>query len=249
MSEQIKFQWQLNGKIIWFVAIFLPLTIWLGFWQLDRAEQKREILADQAERIQMASVQHIDLDSTEDLHLRRFAQQVVFDPQRWFLLENRVRNGRTGYEVLNLAQPVDQDIWLVINRGWVPASLNRDELPTVQIPDEPVLIRGYFYQPDDDFYRLGGGPTWSGKWPERLQHADLEEIESRLSEDAPLLPFRLRLSTDDSLAYEAQWEIVNQMPAKHTGYAVQWFAMAFALVVLALFANSNLGQLVKFNKG
>jgi surfeit locus 1 family protein len=34
-------------------------------------------------------------------------------------------------------------------------------------------------------------------------------------------------------------------PAKHTGYAVQWFIMAAVLLLMTLIANSNLGSFVK----
>jgi surfeit locus 1 family protein len=42
--------------------------------------------------------------------------------------------------------------------------------------------------------------------------------------------------------------VVNVTPAKHTGYAVQWFAMAFALGLIFIFRNSNLGELLKRRK-
>ena len=40
------FEWQPNVKIIVFSLLFFPLLITLGFWQLERAEEKREILKE-----------------------------------------------------------------------------------------------------------------------------------------------------------------------------------------------------------
>jgi len=34
-------------------------------------------------------------------------------------------------------------------------------------------------------------------------------------------------------------------PSKHTGYAVQWFAMALVLLIMAVIANSNLADWLK----
>jgi cytochrome oxidase assembly protein ShyY1 len=34
-------------------------------------------------------------------------------------------------------------------------------------------------------------------------------------------------------------------PAKHTGYAVQWFVMALVLLLMTLIANSNLAEWLK----
>ena len=42
--------------------------------------------------------------------------------------------------------------------------------------------------------------------------------------------------------------MVNVTPAKHTGYAVQWFAMAFALGIIFIFFNTNLAELLKRRK-
>ncbi|MEH6467692.1 MAG: hypothetical protein V7722_08675, partial [Porticoccus sp.] len=43
---------------------------------------------------------------------------------------------------------------------------------------------------------------------------------------------------------EAGWALVSVQPGKHTGYAVQWTALALVLMVLTLFANSNLGGVI-----
>jgi len=44
------------------------------------------------------------------------------------------------------------------------------------------------------------------------------------------------------------WKLINQTPAKHHGYAVQWFAMAVALVISMVFSCTNLGQLISTRK-
>lgn len=41
-----KFSWQPNAKILLFTLLMLPLLVALGYWQLDRAQEKRQILAD-----------------------------------------------------------------------------------------------------------------------------------------------------------------------------------------------------------
>jgi len=44
---------------------------------------------------------------------------------------------------------------------------------------------------------------------------------------------------------EAGWPVVNVSPAKHRGYAVQWFTMAAALIVFFVFRSSNLWALLR----
>jgi len=42
----------------------------------------------------------------------------------------------------------------------------------------------------------------------------------------------------------AEWPIVNQSPAKHIGYAIQWFAMAAVLVFIGVWRLTNLGAIL-----
>ena len=49
-------------------------------------------------------------------------------------------------------------------------------------------------------------------------------------------------------ALETGWQVVNVVPGMHTGYAVQWSALSMALLILTLFANSNLGAVLKHRK-
>ena len=242
MPTTISFQWQPNGKILVFILVFLPLTLGLGFWQLDRAAEKSQILAQQEAKIQLAPLHNQQLLSTPDLHLRQFDLRVEFDPERWFLLDNRVRNGQPGYEVLNLARLADTDKLVLVNRGWVAASLDRNQLPDIETPAEEIAISGYIYAPGESYFALGEQP-WSGGWPERIQNPDTAVIGERLVDGDNLLPIQLRLAADDPLAFVAEWPLVNQSPQKHIGYAVQWFVMSLALVILGVFANSNLSRL------
>jgi surfeit locus 1 family protein len=68
-------------------------------------------------------------------------------------------------------------------------------------------------------------------------------LESRLGRE--LFPWSLRLAEGDRAAFEAGWPLANASPAKHTAYAVQWFSMAAALVLVFLLRSSNLWQLLR----
>ena len=61
MTQQTKkkkthFQWQFNWKILLFVLFFLPVTISLAFWQIDRAEQKNNLLSIYKGRAEAAPI-------------------------------------------------------------------------------------------------------------------------------------------------------------------------------------------------
>lgn len=63
-----------------------------------------------------------------------------------------------------------------------------------------------------------------------------------------MLPVSLRLDESSTGAFQTERLVVNVTPAKHTGYAVQWFAMALALGIIFIFLNTNLAELLKRRK-
>ena len=48
------------------------------------------------------------------------------------------------------------------------------------------------------------------------------------------LPFEVRLEPGPA-SYRVDWPIVSMSPSKHVGYAVQWFALAAALLGLFIY--------------
>lgn len=232
-----------------FVAVFLPLTISLGFWQLDRAEQKRGILAAQEMQKQLPAIGNAEWQQDRTNHLRRIDLQLSFDPDRFLLLANRLMEGQVGYEVISLAYSAAQPEQVqLVNRGWVPASFDRNELPDI----EPVVglqeVQGYYYCPEPNSM-IRQSTEFDGRWPAILFDLDDSAVQQIFSDEEPLpLPCEIRLNGSSDLAFYVDWQIVNQSVAKHIGYAVQWFSMAFALIILALFSNSNLGSFFRSNK-
>ena len=64
--------------------------------------------------------------------VRRISVAGRWDAARQFLLDNRTRDGRAGYEVLTPLQ-LDDGRWLIVNRGWVSFSGYRERLPDIAI--------------------------------------------------------------------------------------------------------------------
>ncbi|HBD11054.1 MAG TPA: hypothetical protein DCZ13_02845 [Porticoccaceae bacterium] len=243
-KHTIAFRWHWNGKSLIFALVFLPLTTGLGFWQWHRAEEKSAILRAQeaklgAEPVDFISV--VDKKSEEQLFTVVWFEpnsERDIDNSRTFLLDNRVRRGRMGYEVLtpiSFGSGAGQQ-WLLVNRGWLPAGLDRSQLPS--IPPLRGTLTGYLYRSPGEAIVLKRESWSQNQWPLVIQAIDLDKVSAHL--DAPVHPFVLRLQGDRHSALEAHWQVVNVMPEKHIGYAVQWFLMAVALVVLTVYANSNL---------
>lgn len=242
MSFPTEFHWQLNWKILLFVALFLPLTIILGFWQLERADQKRQILAAQQSQQQMPAMTNLNWQQDQTNHLRRVDLQLIFPSDRYLLLANRLIEGQVGYEVIALASlPEKPNPVLLVNRGWVPASFDRNELPDIEAIAGIQRIRGYYYCPEPNSM-IRQSTEFDGTWPALVYDLDDVAMQQLFSQEQRPIPCEIRLDSSSELAFHAEWQIVNQSVSKHIGYAVQWFSMAFALIILALFSNSNLGK-------
>src|SRR5690554_2840703 len=136
-----RFHWQLNGKIVLFVVVFLPLTIGLGFWQLSRGEQKQALM-DEFERRQAAAPVAVDSLREDDRQYVRVAARGSFDNDRSILLDNRIRQGRAGYEVVTPFEATPSGTWLLVNRGWIAAGPTRDQLPAIPSVGGEVAISG-----------------------------------------------------------------------------------------------------------
>lgn len=230
-------QWQWNGRLLLCCLLILPLTLTAGFWQLGRAEEKRELLATFAARAQQAPVALTAVDPDADNRYLRVSVSGRPDPGHQFLLDNRLRAGRAGYEVLTPVQLGDGG-WVLVNRGWLPRGPSRAALP--EIPPLPARANwvGHLHGAASRAPVLGPEEPVAG-WPQIVQQPDLELLERRLGRE--LLPYLVRL--ERSPGFDTGWITTNLSPAQHQGYAVQWFALSLTLVVLGLVSNSNLIEL------
>jgi cytochrome oxidase assembly protein ShyY1 len=223
-------QWRLDWRLLLFSGLFLPVLLSLGFWQLDRADEKKVRLAQW-------EIQSNQLDWPEHLQAGLTVGQPVdlrgrYQDKTW-LLDNRTRNGAPGYEVLTLFQP-EQGKPLVINRGWVKAPRRRDELPDIQIPTGSVDLSGRLSEYPVPPVLMDTAVDQS-QWPRRVQVLTRQDARNVSKTVASLI---LRLDdTSQPGAYRADWAPDRMGVQTHYGYAVQWFSLATALIVLTVVAS------------
>ena len=243
-----KFHWQLNGKSIFFSLLFFPLLISLGIWQLDRAEEKRTIL-QQYNANQGADTAAIsDLLQDTNVQYRSTIVSGFLDGTRRIFLDNRVKYGRPGYEVFEPLQvnglvEDGRPLTLLVNRGWVPASLDRRQLPEVESITDVAEFRGVLYRQLPGGYRLDDGIVEIKDWPSRIGWISVERAQTLF--DTLFYSYQLRLDSESVGALDTGWPTVAVQPEKHTGYAVQWFIMAAVLLIMTVVANSNIGSMLK----
>lgn len=212
------------------------LLLGLGFWQLDRAAQKRALLAAYGDRPNDAPIQLAD-DFRADpaWRYRRASVRGEYRADRQFLLDNRVYQERVGYYVLTPMRLAHSDYAVLVNRGWVPQGATRADLPALPTLAGPQTIEGLIDFPPSKVFVLGEGEDRDPGWPKVLQRVRLELQSQQLG--IKLLPMVLLLADDQPGGFVREWKPVVIGPERHIGYAVQWFSLAAALLILYVRAS------------
>jgi cytochrome oxidase assembly protein ShyY1 len=239
-------RWEGDWRTTVFAAIFTPLLAGLGLWQLERAAEKDEIGQTWEARRSAAAVPVAELPTNPTaLVFRRVTLSGSFLSGRDFLLDNRIYRGQYGVEVISPFRGEDGRL-VLINRGWLAADPARRALPEIPPPGERLELRATVYIPPGEPYVLGE-PASGAEWPRRVQVADPKILGDLLGES--VFDHILRLEADSPGALDIDWQLINTQPEKHRAYAVQWFVMATALLLLFFWRSTNIGGLLRRRPG
>lgn len=235
--EKAPFKLDVNWKISLFTVVLLPVLVGLGFWQLQRADEKNTI---QQSIEQQQALEPIDLAQVEPGQTLAFRRVRFFghpDKQHIWLVENQIYQGKVGFHFL-VPVKLENGRNILVNAGWIPAAERRGELPPLPELPESAVFFGQIRTLNDNRF-LHGARVDAG-WPKRILQADIPAMEQSLGE--PLSPWLVQLDAASPMAQTVYWPATNMSADKHIGYALQWFLMAFVLVILWFYANSNLGR-------
>ena len=228
-------------------AVLLPTLLFLGFWQLDRADEKVDLIARMEERRVLPPITPLQAQQlrVEELADRQLALNATFTDGHYILLDNRLRSGRFGYEVVAFIE--DQGLLVPLNLGWIEGDASRQILPEVSLPVGTHELKGRVYQPSSEAFMLGANP-FPAALPgvvQQLSFADwARDLDAQFAQ--PIFAFEVRVGEFEPAALVADWATVNQTPAKHQGYAVQWFTMAAALALAFIVRSSNIASWLRY---
>jgi surfeit locus 1 family protein len=217
--------------------LMLALLVWAGLWQLDRAEEKRALAAEQAYRGAKSAIVLLPglLDDANHARLRHRQSSALgqYRGDTQYLLDNRTHAHVAGYHVLTPFRLQGSNVHVLVNRGWLPVGPDRRRLPDLSVNPQQLTVQGMIVDPPAPGLALGASGYDEGGWPKVIQRVDFARIQEQL--DSPLLPFMVRLSAASEHGYERDWKVQTGLsPQRHVGYAVQWFALAAALLALSV---------------
>ena len=216
-----------------FVLILLPLLLALGNWQLQRGALKRDLETDYLQQLTQLpkDLQKALFDSGAPVNgalpLAPFARVRLSGRygEEMFFLDNQISDRQVGYWLFQTFIMTDGDKVLV-NRGFVAASSQRNALPVVTTPENQVTIIASVW-PDLGLPPLLKQQDWAPTWPKRIQRREL----LRMAEAAQSWASELRLEPGQAGELQAAPFAEPLSDAKHRGYALTWFGLAVALVL------------------
>ena len=231
-------------KMTLFTLLFSPVLFTLGQWQLEREQEKIQLQSDFDARALAAeaSIEEIE-GARDDLAFMKIKARGEFLNDKVFLLDNKIHQGRVGYELINPFVTAAGTV-LLINRGWIAQGPSRAQLPEIEHLQDIVEVQGTIYVPLEEPFLLNSiEETMPASGPAVIQSIDIESLEKQMA--LKVFPYTIRLSSGSPGLEQANWQTVNMEPEKHRGYAVQWFAMLFALLAMYIyfgFKNPRLQQ-------
>ncbi len=228
--------WSRRLGVLFAFAIAVAIAcVALGFWQIARLHQKQQFnaavssgLAEGTRPLTDLVTADVDPDS---VRFRRVTATGSYDAENQIELYGRTQDGRPGSHLLT-PLVIDDDLALIVDRGWIPFGADPSEAPP---PSGRVEIEGVLFASE------GGPPGQVGAANERLDtlaRVDLARIQAQLPyRVAPVYLLRQGGSTGQpgTLPVPAPLPELGQGP--HLSYAVQWFIFAaIALVGFAIIA-------------
>nr|WP_019934788.1 SURF1 family protein [Oceanimonas smirnovii] len=211
-----------RGGLLVLTAAISGLMVFMGIWQLSRADEKRVLLEQWQQRsgIRLELKEAMTMEQPFGYELQASG---VFLAGGELFLDNQIENGRPGYRRI---MPLQTALGLLaVDTGWWPASADRGQLPvTPALDDGPVQLSGVLVRPWQPPLSFGNEPNTDSR---RVVSLAPELLAAHWGQ--PVLPMVLKTDMN-----AGQWQPVVMGPEKHLGYAVQWFAMTAAIWLAAI---------------
>ena len=212
------------------IGVFCILVS-LGFWQLQRADEKKRIL----DAFQLA--QNAQVLTVEAHHLGALSQHLYqnvrlvgrYEHAYQLIYDNQTEQGTSGYHVLTPFIIEGAEKAVLVNRGFI-AWGNRRRVAEVSVDNQAreIVVQ---LAPIHKRFKLDDHLT--DGFPLLIQSLDLASIRDKTG--LSFVPVMARLAPDEADGYIRNWQPFYGNADKHTAYAMQWFLMAVMLCVLSFF--------------
>lgn len=221
--------------IAWVGAVALMVAFSaLGHWQWSRMQHKQSLLMQAAAA--PGNIVPFEQASQQPARVQAVTVTGTWGPDV-VLLDNQLRHGQAGVKVYQPLLPLSGNAALLVDLGWLPMPANRT-LPSPPPLQGEIAINGLLASAPAVGLALGPGVTAAGAPRQWLAtRLDAGELSAVLELQGRALHGQvLRLDPALPLGFERDLELLPNTltPERHLGYAVQWYALALAVLVVAL---------------
>jgi surfeit locus 1 family protein len=213
----------------------IAMLISLGRWQLHRAAEKRALFDSFAAGSDVTRI--IDLKTSKVPRYSRVEAEGHYDDTRQVLIDNMVNAERAGYFVIT-PFALQSGGWVLVNRGWVPLGKSRAERPVIPVAADARHIRGRADNLPSPGIQMGTAAPLAPPYPVVGNFPTHSEVAQLLKESSwtPATDLILLDPTEPD-GFVRAWAAPGFPPMRHIGYAVQWFGLALALLVIYIVTN------------
>tara|TARA_B100000609_G_scaffold141167_1_gene113349 strand:+ start:609 stop:1253 length:645 start_codon:yes stop_codon:yes gene_type:complete len=208
----------------------MPITFLLGLWQVDRANQKTDIIKSYDAIINEPAVEfkiENNYINWQPVYLEgEFTDIVLYE-------DNALLNGKAGFKIYHLFKTLD-DLYIFIHRGFIERKVIKNDLPIIDVPEGKKILNGTILLKNQNSF------------VQNVNESDLRIIQQfsiiDVLERIPFLqekiiyPDLFNLSRYDQSKLMSIERPVNMTASKHIGYAIQWFGLCLALLILTIYA-------------
>lgn len=207
----------------------VALALTAAQWQQGRANQKRALQAryDAAERMPRQLM--VGMEALEQVEYRHVRLLGAWVPDKAIWIDNRTYQGLAGYHLIMPLRFPGTDRYVLVNRGWVPRSANLAKAAAV--PDGLVEVLGRAVPPPGRYVELSQQTVSGHIW----QNLSIERYARRYA--MSVMPVLVEQANGQSDGLIREWKKPDAGVHKHVAYAVQWYGIALAVVVLYVVLN------------
>lgn len=203
----------------------LALTLSAAHWQFGRATEKSVLRQQYLERQALPPLDlRTDVPSLEAVSYRKVRVSGRFVADKAILLDNRLRAGAAGYEIVVPLQISGSSRHILINRGWVVRGRERSDLPVIDVPMGEVTIAGTAVVPGPGALELSEQIVEGRVW----QNLNIPRYRERQQLD--VLDFFVNEESDREDGLDRKRPEPGFGIRTHQSYAVQWLLFA-ALII------------------
>lgn len=224
-------RWPTLGAIALIVA-----TLLLGNWQRHRAAEKTALQA-QYDAMRAAGPAPITAflgelrERPAALRYRALTLRGEYEGAQQIYLDNRVHEGRAGYEVVTPFRIEGVVERVLVDRGWIAQGASRAQLPFVPTAKGVREIVGRVNLPPQHYVELARQEAPTVLW----QNLDIARLSAHSG--LPLLPIVIELDERERDGLVRAWPEPNFGREQHVSYMVQWYSLAALTLVLYVALN------------